>query len=73
MHRLAGKKLAASSQTMLAATLGGGNITDALIGGVLLDAAGTALLFGAAAALRLATLAMNLFVEQTIGVDAGNR
>jgi MFS transporter, PPP family, 3-phenylpropionic acid transporter len=68
VHRLAGKELAASSQTLLAATFGGGNITGALIGGVLLGASGTDVLFGAAAALMLATLIAYVWTQRTIGI-----
>lgn len=66
IHRLAGNEFAASSQTLLAATFGGGNITGALIGGVLLDTAGSDWLFRAAAVLMLTTLAIFLSMERTI-------
>jgi len=60
VHRPAGKELAA--------TFGGGNITGALIGGVLLDASGTDALFGAAAALMLTTLFIFLLMERTVRI-----
>ena len=65
-YRLAGREHAATAQTLIAAAFGAGNITGALIGGLLLDVAGSAWVFHAAAGLMLATLFLYLVVERTV-------
>lgn len=61
MHRLAGRRLAATAQALLASvSLGFGTVTGALVGGALLDRVGAVGLFRLAAALTLAALILFL-------------
>ena len=67
-HRLAGRELAATAQTLLTAvSFGLGSITGALVGGALLDRVGTDWLFRGAAMALIVTLVVFLVGERTTG------
>jgi len=73
-HRLAGREQAATAQALLTAmSFGFGSITGSLVGGALLDQAGTAGLFRGAAVLMVLTLGVLAAGIRRVGLDAPGR
>jgi MFS transporter, PPP family, 3-phenylpropionic acid transporter len=72
-HHIVGRGQAATAQSLLAAvSFGLGSITGALFGGAFLESLGTPGIFRAGAVAMVATLALYLVANRSVGLDRAN-